>query len=301
MTGRHAALLGALILVMAGCTSSAEGTDPVPDHPTTTEADPSSSVEVTTSTAAPTTTTSQATTTTSAPRPKSLVPPVFPAATAPPRLPDAAAPVTILTLGDSTAFPLGWGVRRAAEASGLAVATTDSRTSTGLSRPDFFDWPTTLFSLLQVPPEVAVVSFGANDAQNLTFTDGRSGIVFGEPAWFEEYTRRVDGVMKLLSSLGVKVYWVGQPLARDPGYTDRMRQLDDVYRSVVATYPGATYIDCWYWISDDAGNYSDTLPDINGVPVVVRTDDGIHLNTAGGDFMGAVVVNQVLADYGVQR
>lgn len=297
MSARRILLCG--LVLAAGITACSSSQGATPEATTSTTAG-AGSTTTTATTEPPTTTTTEPPTTTVPPRPKSLIPPVVPASTSPPRPVDVATPVSVLTFGDSTAYPLGWGVRRAADASGLAVATTDFRTSTGLSRPDFFDWPTTLFSLLQTPPEVAVVSFGANDAQNLTFTDGRSGIVFGEPAWFEEYTRRVDGVMQLLTASGVRVYWVGQPLARDPAYTDRMRQLNDVYRSVVETYPGATYVDCWYWMSDDAGNYTDTLPDAAGLPVVVRTDDGIHLNTAGGDFMGAVVVNQLLADYGVQ-
>lgn len=63
------------------------------------------------------------------------------------------------TLGDWTAFSIGWGVAGAAGASGLATATVDARTSTGLTRNDYFDWPAHLLTLVLAPPEVAVISF----------------------------------------------------------------------------------------------------------------------------------------------
>ncbi len=99
--------------------------------------------------------------------------------------------------------------------------------------------------------------------------------------------------------LGTRVYWVGQPIARDPAYSDRMRVLDDVYRDVVGRYPGATYVDATYWVSDDAGAYTDALPGPDGAPVAIRDDDGIHLSTEGGNYVGSVVLNQILADHGV--
>lgn len=270
-------------------TSSSAESDPTTD-PTTGGTGPTSApppTETTTTTAPP-------------PPPKSAVAPVFPPSPTPPRPVDAATPVRIHTLGDSTAFSIGWGVARAAGASGLATATVDARTSTGLTRNDYFDWPAHLLGLVVAPPEVAVVSFGANDSQPLTRPDS-SVVAFDAPGWREEYGRRVEGVMTLLTGLGVRVYWVGQPIARDPGYTDRMRVLDDVYRDVVGRFPDATYVDATYWLSDDAGGYTDVLPGPDGAPVGIRDDDGIHLSTSGGDFLGAVVLNQILADHGVAR
>jgi len=254
-----------------------------------------------TTTLLPTTTTPEPTTTTAPPPPpKTAVAPAFPPSPTPPRPIDVTTPLTIHTFGDSTAFTLGWGVTGAIAPTGLGRVTIDARTSTGLTRSDYFDWPTHLLPLLLAPPEVAVVSFGANDSQPLVRPDG-SVVAFGAPGWSEEYARRVDGVMQLLVAAGTRVYWVGQPIARDPAYADRMRILNDVYRDVVGRYPGATYIDAWHWLSDDAGAYTDTLPGADGAPVPLRSEDGIHLSEAGGDFLGAIVANMVLADHGIAR
>jgi uncharacterized protein len=303
---RLVALLLAAAALATACSSGDETSAP------TAEVRPGSTDEAVSTTEAPevtrpptsatsTTSTTPTTTTTTPPAPpKSTVPPVFAPSAAPPRPVDASAPLDVFVLGDSTAFSLGWGVKKAGEPTGLVTARIDARTSTGLTRRDYFDWPFYILAIMATPPEVAVVSFGANDSQPLQLEDG-SYLAYAGPGWREEYARRVDSVMRQLTEGGVRVYWVGQPIARDPAYSERMALLNSVYAEVVAAYPGATYVDAWHWLSDDAGAYTDTLPDGAGAPVQVRTDDGIHLNTAGGDYLGGVVVNRVLADYGVGR
>lgn len=296
--------LVAAVAIVATCgIVSACGVDPDADARPTEATAPSTTSRVAETTTTPSVTSPPSTstsTTTTAPVPKSAVAPTFPPASDPPRTVDATTPVRIHTLGDSTAFSIGWGVAGAAGASGLATATVDARTSTGLTRNDYFDWPAHLLTLVLAPPEVAVISFGANDSQPLVRPDG-SVVEFGAPGWTEEYERRIDGVLALLTGLGTRVYWVGQPVARDPAYTARMEVLDAAYRAVVARYPGATYVDATHWLTDDAGAYTETLPGPDGQPVELRNADGIHLSTAGGDYLGAVVLNRILADYGVAR
>ena len=49
----------------------------------------------------------------------------------------------------------------------------DYKVSSGLARPDFFDWPAHLRRQLPaVDPDIVVVTFGGNDAQGMALADG---------------------------------------------------------------------------------------------------------------------------------
>jgi hypothetical protein len=104
-------------------------------------------------------------------------------------------------------------------------------------------------------------------------------------------------MLAVLGSRGVRVYWLGQPIARDPAYSATMALLNGVYADVVSRHPNAVYIDTWTYLSDDAGNYTDSLPGPDGAPVVLRNEDGIHLNVAGGTLVARVVLAHLAADY----
>ncbi len=124
--------------------------------------------------------------------------------------------------GDSMARELGESLLDKAN-SRLVDASLDFRISSGLARPDYYNWPAHLQDVVgkDEPPDAAVVLFGANDGQNLE----RKGDVldFGSPAWLDEYHLRVGATMDILYAQFRTVYWVGMPICRDGDYSERMR------------------------------------------------------------------------------
>ena len=55
----------------------------------------------------------------------------------------------------------------------MVDVTLDYKVSTGLARPDFFDWPARFAEEIpNVNPGIVVVTFGGNDAQGLTDKSG---------------------------------------------------------------------------------------------------------------------------------
>ena len=122
-----------------------------------------------------------------------------PTTTAPLRQPTAAEPLRLWVGGDSMAQDFGAAVERVASSRGTFTPTLDYRISTGLTRPDYFNWPVHLRDdVLPTDPEVMVVMFGANDAQPLE-VDGTVRQV-SDPEWQAEYRRRVGTTMDLLRS-----------------------------------------------------------------------------------------------------
>lgn len=212
------------------------------------------------------------------------------------RVPTKADPLRISVIGDSMAQAPGQSLIRFAKDTGVARAVLDFRFSSGLTRPDFFDWPGHLASLLAArrPPEAVVVFFGANDAQGMATSHGV--LRFGTTAWDAEYASRVDAVMRQLTKAGVRVYWVGQPIARSSSYATRMARLDGIYEREAAKHPGVRYVDSWSLFTTPDGGYSAYLRTDDGL-TLMRHPDGIHLTRAGGDRLARVILAEIGRDW----
>lgn len=221
-------------------------------------------------------------------------PPPTPEAAALPE-PTAEDPLTIWIVGDSQAEVLGQSLIERADATGVMEATLDFEFSSGLTRPDFYNWPAEIQSVVETnEPDVMVVVFGANDGQGMELDSG----VFqpGDPEWNAEYARRVDAVMTYLEQQGVRVYWIGQPVARDADYSARLQLMNGIFADVAADHPNTTMVSLYDLFKDENGAYSDYLTGAGGELVNMRNSDGIHLTRAGGDRAADVILAAVEED-----
>jgi hypothetical protein len=215
-----------------------------------------------------------------------------------PRKITAAKPLRLYVAGDSMDQVFGSSLVNLSEATGLVKARNDYKVSSGLSRPDFFDWPQRLVDeIVDFRPDAAAVLFGANDGQDVLY-DGKV-LKVGTRAWQQVYAQRVSAAMDILTKGGRRVYWVGNPIMRDPGYRDRVAMMDHIYEAEAKKHPGVTFISTWKLFSDAGGSYSDYLKDAGGDSVLMRAPDGIHLSRAGGDRMAALVLGIIEKDWGM--
>lgn len=211
------------------------------------------------------------------------------------REPTADDPLKLWIVGDSQAQVLGESLIEKADATGVMDATLDFEFSSGLTRPDFYNWPAEIQQVVETnDPDAMVVVFGANDGQGMELEGG----VFqpGDPEWNAEYTRRVDAVMTYLEQQGVRVYWLGQPVARDEDYSARLRLMNGIFEDVAADHPNTTIVSLYDLFKDENGVYSDYLTDANGELVNMRNSDGIHLTRAGGDRAAATILAAIDED-----
>lgn len=216
-----------------------------------------------------------------------------PPTTRPTRTPTPAVPLRLWIVGDSMAQVFGESLVNAAVDSGDVAATLDYRISTGLTRPDYFDWPAEVVDRVPtLDPEVVVAMFGANDAQGLIL-DG-SAVPYGTPEWRTEYARRVGALMDQLTAGGRPVLWVGQPPMRSEEFSEKMRALDAIYRAEARRRPAVTFVDSTPVLGDTHGGWTPYLPGSDG-QTLARQADGIHLSRAGGDRLADVVLGRVRA------
>ena len=207
-----------------------------------------------------------------------------------PQRPTVANPLRVYLGGDSVAQAFGDAFNRAAKATKVISATIEYRFSTGLTRPDYFDWTGRLREELakQPPPQAIIVMFGVNDVQPIMTPTGPART--GTTKWLTEYRRRVAATMSMLSASGVPVYWVGQPLMRTAYLSERIGELDHIYATEAGRHPGITFVDSRPVLADSRGHYAAYLPGGDGRPKLMRSPDGVHLTEAGGDRLTAAVL-----------
>ncbi len=204
-------------------------------------------------------------------------------------------PLRVLLAGDSMMRELADAINDVAPTE-LTNTRTEYRISSGLARPDFFDWPSQLARLMQsYRPESVVVVFGTNDRQDIE-ADGRV-LRWESQDWAVEYGRRVGLVMDLLGRPGVTVTWVGLPAMRQPELAAAMDRLSDIYRQQGANRPWVQVIDTGAVVEAPDGSYATDLPDSggHGGTVTVRQPDGIHFSQAGADRAAKALWSDVAA------
>ena len=203
-------------------------------------------------------------------------------------------PFTIWVLGDSMVQFFGETFVMMAERSSSVAATSEPKLASGLSRPDYFDWPARISEVMTTQdPDAVILMFGGNDAQNIKTDDGRWLDRFS-PQWEEEYRNRISLVMDLATGDQERiVLWVGQPPMRGEGFDLRMQRLNALYRSEADTRPGVHYLDLRSLFTDESGDYARYLPDSSGKLIDVRLTDGVHLSHWGGEWLSAFLLTEL--------
>jgi len=210
--------------------------------------------------------------------------------------PAPESPAHLWIAGDSLTERFGPSLVNLLADTGVIEARRDVEYSTGLTRPDFFDWPGRLEEeLTENPTDVLVFMIGANDGQPILTSTG--WMPFGTDQWADEYRLRVAATMKLVAELVPTTYWIGQPIARSDEYSAKMALMDEIYESEAAGHPNVRYVDTWGLFSDSEGNYSAYLPDDTGTSTLMRISDGIHLTVDGGDRLAQRVREVIGVDW----
>ena len=165
--------------------------------------------------------------------------------------------------------------------------------STGLSRPDYFDWNKQLKEIIsEQKPNVAVVMFGANDGQDQRTLDGKV-IHYGNVEWNIEYAKRVSAFLDIMRENNIFVFWIGNPIARDDYYKRKMETQNSIYEAESQKYNNVVYISTQNMLLDANGKYSAYLPDENGKMQLARTSDGIHTTVFGAEILVNGVLNEI--------
>jgi hypothetical protein len=216
-------------------------------------------------------------------------------------VPTAADPAELYVAGDSDAGTFGPYLDTLMKQTGMVSTKLDYKVSSGLSRPDFFDWPT--YFSQQIPavnPDIVVVTFGGNDAQGLRNADKTWAVQHtpgsgGDDAdWRAEYGKRVGAAMDYLGGDNRTLIWVGIPNDNNPDVTARLQVQNEVVMAEAAKRPKVVFIDTWNRFTGLSGGYASVVQDPrDGVFKPVRRDDGFHLNQTGAEILALDIAEAI--------
>lgn len=215
-------------------------------------------------------------------------------------------PLRLWVAGDSLAQVPGEALERAVGSGGpVQVLGIESRLSTGLARPDLYNWFDRIAAAIpRLHPDVAVFSFGADDAHDYMsgVPAGRTIGRLGSPSWDAEYRRRVAGVTRELNAAGTYVVWLGLPIPAGRGFHRSFRVVNGILERVArGARSGAAYIDTWDMLATRSGRYADYLRDGHGHLVLMRARDGIHYTQPAGDLIARAVLQRLAGAYDLRR
>jgi hypothetical protein len=216
--------------------------------------------------------------------------PVTPPTTTPsgPPVPTAANPLRVLMVGDSLGIDLGDTLVNDLANTGVVQATLDATESTGLTRPDYYNWPAELQNdLAKYNPQLVVVMIGANDPQDFP---GPPDVPYGTGQWDATYAQRVKAFMAEGTSDGARVVWVGMPPMADPGRSAAMAHLDDLDQQAASATANVTFLSSWTVLGTPQGAYTPYVTNGAGQEIHVREPDGTHIAPGGAELLSQSVI-----------
>jgi lysophospholipase L1-like esterase len=115
---------------------------------------------------------------------------------------------------------------------------------------------------------------------------------FREQRWVELYSKKLEEMIGVLKSKGAPVLWVGLPVVRGPKATADTLFLDALYRNA-AGRAGITYVDVWDGFVDEAGQFTQKGPDLEGQIRQLRSSDGVYFTKPGARKLAHYVEREI--------
>ncbi len=197
------------------------------------------------------------------------------------RSPSAENRLRVDVVGDSLAAGIGYYAERVFKPY-LVDVKKYGRISTGLARPDFFNWPATMKQIAGgYRPDLTIVMLGENDNQSLQTPAGQQDTPIGTFPWAAAYEARVQRFARIATVGGGHVIWVGLPMVRDTSRWEFIQRENGIYQAVADRLPNVAYLDTWNLFASPGGGYSAYYREAGGSVQQVREDDGVHFNGAG--------------------
>ena len=204
----------------------------------------------------------------------------------------APAPRRVLILGASSIqFGLGRALERGMERFEGVTVMRYGLHSTGLARPDYFDWHAKALEMKEdFQPDLVIAQFGGNDGQGLTDRDtgGPVASLFTD-AWDEVYGARVEAFVELFSDDAAPVVILGMPAMRNAYHQRKMARINAVTEAACRR-AGARFVDTFEMTTDADGNYV-ARAEVDGRLRVIRAGDGMHLNRHGAELVTAGILD----------
>ncbi len=207
-------------------------------------------------------------------------------------LPDYGKKKTVLLIGDSMMMEgLGPTLHHRLRRRDNLDVYREGKYSSGLSRPDFYDWPSNLTAMLEkYRPDLLIMSLGANDTQDIVI-DKKRYFIDTKP-WAELYLQRSKEFIALADDGRRHIVWVSLPVMGKEPYFTRTRLISQLQEEASKTAANAEFVNIEHLLTEN-GKYTTFYKDKNNQSIRLRSQDLIHVSTAGGEILTDYVLPTV--------
>lgn len=171
--------------------------------------------------------------------------------------------------------------------------TTDYHISTGLTRPDYFDWPAHFTDVAtgEDRPEALVYMVGGNDDQPMRLQSVRLEPL--TPEWREEYGRRVGLLMDVVAYADTRLIWVSLPPMESERRSLIADEVNTILTAQAARRPWVVVVPIEDLFVDDHGDYAQFVDAPDGGQALARQSDGVHLSDEGSRWVADRVWREI--------
>ena len=214
------------------------------------------------------------------------------------RAPTPDRKLRVAIVGDSLAAGLGYFAERVF-LSRLVRVSGQGRISTGLARPDYFNWPYTMRRIVErFDPDLVIVMLGENDHQSLQNAHGDREAQIGTSEWPPTYRERVLRMMRIATSRGAKVVWAGLPISADFRLRDHSMRQNEIFAFAASISNDVAYFDAWDRFREPGNGYTAYFREGRRV-ILVREGDGLHFNAVGYTILAREIAKLAVEEFGL--
>ena len=193
---------------------------------------------------------------------------------------EAAFPVRILLTGDSLMAGLGPHMKREMAGYRNITLIPIGKGSTGLSRPDFYDWPSALKeNLRKHRPHIVIMWIGTNDVATSIYNVPGTEVPCSE-TWMRAYANKIYEIAKICQQYKARLIFMSPPVMDRPRWDAKLEKIT-VLMSYMCKRYRLGFINTRSIFSDWKGEYTHTKRIPGGSTSAIRTNDHIHITPDG--------------------
>lgn len=200
------------------------------------------------------------------------------------------APLRVWAGGDSLGEYVGSELLYRVVDTNLSLVELDYGISTGLTRPDYFDWPARFSEVMQRDerPNVVVFMAGGNDDQDMQ-VDGER-VVVGTPEWQVAYRERVATMMDVAAYPDVQMLWINLPPMRDARRHTISQEINAALDAEAGSRSWVQVIDIIDLFSNENGGFEQFIDEPDGSATRnARASDGVHITRSASNWIAELV------------
>jgi hypothetical protein len=213
-------------------------------------------------------------------------------------------------IGDSTADGM-WGgltglVPHEACLKGNIELGRFAKNSTGLTRPDKFNWVDEVKRIGEsFKPQLFVMSLGLNDRQSVV--EHGKVTLENAPDYPARYKERVTAVLKSAADSKASLLWIGLPAMREAAPDRDAREKNKYFAEAIAEFAQGNgqqgsmqqatmqYVEPWKLNPSGEDKFASFGPDQKGRMIQIRASDGEHFSPAGDLLVAAYLLPRIVA------